>query len=121
MAGIKGASRLATMAFAPDSPYLAAGTMAGAVDLSFSSSANLEIFKVDFQSEDWEMPVVGECSSSERFNRISWGRRPSGYAEEFALGLLAGGLADGSIGIWNPVKLMRWYSELAMNFLLIRF
>ncbi|XAR63484.1 hypothetical protein NMG60_11023433 [Bertholletia excelsa] len=106
MASIKGVNRSASVAFAPDAPYLAAGTMAGAVDLSFSSSANLEIFKLDFQSDDRELPMVGESSSSERFNRLSWGKSPSG-SEEFALGLIAGGLVDGNIGIWNPLTLIR--------------
>ena len=107
MASIKGVNRSATAAFAPDAPYLAAGTMAGAVDLSFSSSANLEIFKLDFQSDDRELPLVGESASSDRVNRLSWGKNPSG-SEEFALGLIAGGLVDGTIGIWNPLTLIRY-------------
>ncbi|XP_058078793.1 protein transport protein SEC31 homolog B-like isoform X2 [Magnolia sinica] len=105
MACIKGVSRSASVAFAPDSPYLAAGTMAGAVDLSFSSSANLEIFKLDFQSDDRDLPVVAECPSSDRFNRLSWGKTGSA-TEEFSLGLIAGGLVDGSINIWNPLTLI---------------
>ncbi|KAJ4971026.1 hypothetical protein NE237_004125 [Protea cynaroides] len=105
MACIKGVNRSASLAFSPDSPYLAAGTIAGAVDLSFSSSANIEIFKLDFQSEDRELPVVGECPSSERFHRLSWGKFGSG-TQEFSLGLIAGGLADGSINIWNPQTLI---------------
>lgn len=108
MACIKRTSRSALVAFAPDSPYLAAGTMSGAVDLSFSSSANLEIFKLDFQSDDLDLPVVGECPSGERFNRLSWSKAVSAAAEEFSLGLVAGGLVDGSISVWNPLKLIRY-------------
>lgn len=108
MASIKGVSRSASVALAPDAPYMAAGTMAGAVDLSFSSSASLEIFKLDFQSEDWELPLVGESPSSERFNRLSWGKATAGSAsEQFSLGLIAGGLVDGTIDIWNPLSLIR--------------
>ncbi|KAG5539120.1 hypothetical protein RHGRI_019614 [Rhododendron griersonianum] len=106
MACIKGVNRSASAAFAPDAPYMAAGTMAGAVDLSFSSSASLEIFELDFRSEDREMPVVGESVSSERFNRLSWGKAPAG-SEGFSLGLVAGGMVDGNIGIWNPLALIR--------------
>ncbi|MBA0652539.1 hypothetical protein Goklo_019794 [Gossypium klotzschianum] len=105
MACIKWVNRSASVALAPDAPYMAAGTMAGAVDLSFSSSANLEIFKLDFQSEDRELPVVGQCPSSERFNRLAWGKNVSG-SDEFSLGLIAGGLVDGSIHIWNPLTLI---------------
>lgn len=95
------------MALAPDAPYMAAGTMAGAVDLSFSSSANLEIFKLDFESDDRELTLVGEISSSERFNRVAWGRNGSG-SEEFSMGLIAGGLVDGNIDLWNPLSLTGW-------------
>ncbi|XP_077240202.1 protein transport protein SEC31 homolog B-like [Tasmannia lanceolata] len=107
MACIKAASRSASVAFSPDSPYLSAGTLAGAVDLSFSSSANLEIFKLDFQSEDPELPVVGQCPSTERFNRLSWVKTGS-TTEQFSSGLIAGGLVDGSINIWNPLNLIRF-------------
>ncbi|CAI8611646.1 unnamed protein product [Vicia faba] len=106
MACIKGVNRSASVALAPDAPYLAAGTMAGAVDLSFSSSANLEIFKLDFQSDDPELPLVAEYPSSDRFNRLSWGRNASS-SEEFSLGLVAGGLVDGNIDLWNPLTMIR--------------
>ncbi|RWW34755.1 hypothetical protein GW17_00000453 [Ensete ventricosum] len=106
MACIKSAARSALVAFAPDAPYLAAGTMAGAVDLSFSSSATLEIFKLDFQSDAHELPVAGACPSADRFNRLSWGKPPGSASEDYALGLVAGGLGDGSIGVWNPLKLI---------------
>ncbi|GAV89261.1 WD40 domain-containing protein/SRA1 domain-containing protein/Sec16_C domain-containing protein [Cephalotus follicularis] len=105
MACIKGVNRSASVALSPDGPYMAAGTMAGAVDLSFSSSANLEIFKLDFQSDDRELPVVGESPSSERFNRIAWGKNGSG-SESFGLGMIAGGLVDGNIDLWNPLSLI---------------
>ncbi|KAE9616365.1 putative transcription factor WD40-like family [Lupinus albus] len=106
MACIKGVNRSASVALAPDSPYLAAGTMAGAVDLSFSSSANLEIFNLDFHSDDHELPLLAEFPTSERFNRLSWGKNASS-TDEFALGLVAGGLVDGNIDIWNPLTLIR--------------
>ncbi|KAH0912648.1 hypothetical protein HID58_035969 [Brassica napus] len=111
MACIKGVGRSASVALAPDAPYMAAGTMAGAVDLSFSSSANLEIFKLDFQSDDRELTLVGEIPSSERFHRLAWGKNGSG-SEEFSLGLIAGGLVDGNIDLWNPLSLIGSQSAL---------
>ncbi|GKD35347.1 transport protein Sec31 homolog B-like protein isoform X1 [Tanacetum coccineum] len=102
---IKEVIRSASVAFAPDAPYIAAGTMAGAVDMSFSSSANLEIFKLDFESDDRDLPLLGAVGSSEPFNRLSWGRSPS-EGGEFELGIVAGGLVDGSIALWNPKLLI---------------
>ena len=40
---VKQVNRCATVAFAPTSPYIATGTMAGAIDLSFSTTACLEV------------------------------------------------------------------------------
>lgn len=107
MACIKSASRSALVAFSPQSPYLACGTMAGAVDLSFSSLASLEIFHLDFQSDGTDLLSVAECPSGERFNRLSWSKSGSAASEKFSLGLIAGGLVDGSISIWNPISLIR--------------
>ncbi|KAI3829655.1 hypothetical protein L1987_03782 [Smallanthus sonchifolius] len=81
--------------------------MAGAVDMSFSSSANLELFKLDFPSDDHDLPFSGAIPSSEPFNRLSWGKSPSSGSEELSLGLIAGDLVDGNIGVWNPSFLMR--------------
>ncbi|KAI3739788.1 hypothetical protein L2E82_30199 [Cichorium intybus] len=111
---VKEVDRSALVAFAPDAPFLAAGTMAGAVDMSFSSSANLEILSLDFRSDDRELPVSGAIPSSEPFNRLSWGKSPSSGSEEFSLGLIAGGLVDGNIGVWNPRVLMSEESENAL-------
>lgn len=105
MAIVKAVNKSATVAFAPESPYFAAGTMAGAVDLSFSSAANLDIYKVDLTSDDQELKLAGSAASSERFNRLSWGKRLSN-SEEFSMGLIAGGLVDGTIGLWNPKRLI---------------
>ncbi|XP_019229903.1 PREDICTED: protein transport protein SEC31 homolog B isoform X1 [Nicotiana attenuata] len=105
MASIKVVNRSASAAFAPEAPYLAAGTMAGAVDLSFSSTANLDIFEVDFVSDDRQLILAGSIPSSERFNRLSWGKCQSN-SEEFSHGIIAGGLVDGNIGLWNPKPLI---------------
>lgn len=79
--------RSAFVAFSPEAPSMAAGTMAGTVDMSFSSSSNLEIFELDFQSNDRDLTLVGHCSSSEQFNRLAWGSYGSN-----SNGLIAGGL-----------------------------
>ncbi|KAK4488602.1 hypothetical protein RD792_004368 [Penstemon davidsonii] len=102
---IKGVNRSASSAFSPEGAYMAAGTMAGAVDLQFSSSANLDIFELDFVSEDRQLILAGTAPSSERFNRISWGKVVN--SDEYSLGLIAGGLVDGNIGLWNPKNLIR--------------
>ncbi|GMH30630.1 hypothetical protein Nepgr_032473 [Nepenthes gracilis] len=105
MVCIKSVNRLAQVALSPEAPYLAAGTMFGAVDSTFSTSAYLEIFKLDFQSDDRVLPLLGQSPSSDRFYRLSWSKNGS-KSEEFALGLIAGGHTDGTVGIWNPLSLI---------------
>ncbi|KAL0349373.1 UNVERIFIED_CONTAM: protein transport protein SEC31B [Sesamum angustifolium] len=102
---IKSVNRSAASAFSPEGVYMAAGTMAGAVDLQFSSTANLDIFELDFVSDDRQLILAGSAPSSERFNRISWSKA-SANSEEYSLGLIAGGLVDGNIGVWNPKPLI---------------
>ncbi|KAG8363650.1 hypothetical protein BUALT_Bualt19G0044600 [Buddleja alternifolia] len=111
---IKSVNRLASSAFAPDGAYMAAGTMAGAVDLQFSSSANLDIFGLDFVSDDQQLILSGSAPSSERFNRLSWGKALAD-SEEYSLGLIAGGLVDGTIGLWNPKPLIWQHVSFALH------
>ncbi|RLN35479.1 hypothetical protein C2845_PM03G14960 [Panicum miliaceum] len=106
MACIKSAQRAALTALAPDAPYLAAGTMSGAVDMSFSASANIEIFRLDFQSDSPDLPLLASAPSPDRFNRLSWSRPGAVEGDSFALGLLAGGLSDGSVAVWNPLSMI---------------
>ncbi|KAG2638803.1 hypothetical protein PVAP13_2NG639600 [Panicum virgatum] len=103
MACIKSAQRAALTALAPDAPYLAAGTMSGAVDMSFSASANIEIFRLDFQSDSPDLPLLASAPSPDRFNRLSWSRPSAVEGDSYELGLLAGGLSDGSVAVWNPL------------------
>lgn len=45
---VKQVNRCATVAFSPTAPYIATGTMAGAIDLSFSTTACLEVREFRF-------------------------------------------------------------------------
>ncbi|GJN10809.1 hypothetical protein PR202_ga28936 [Eleusine coracana subsp. coracana] len=106
MTCIKSAPRAALTALAPDAPYLAAGTMSGAVDMSFSASANIEIFGLDFQSDSPDLPLLACAPAPDRFNRLSWSRPAAVEGDSFSLGLLAGGLSDGSVAVWNPLSMI---------------
>ncbi|KAM0830220.1 hypothetical protein ACQ4PT_066344 [Festuca glaucescens] len=106
MACIKSAQRAALTALAPDAPYLAAGTMSGAVDRDFSASANIEIFSLDFQSDSPDLQVLAAAPSPDRFNRLCWSRPGAVEGDSFSLGLLAGGLSDGSVAVWNPLSMI---------------
>lgn len=71
MASIKSVSILALTAFSLDAP-LAVGTLARAIDLSFTSSANVEIFKMEFQYDDRDLVLAGSRPNNDQFHSLSW-------------------------------------------------
>lgn len=80
MAPLKQIERSATVGFCPTpagKSLMAAGTVAGAIDMSFSTNAVLEIFSLDFASGQEAPQLVGSVPVPERFNRLVWGQSPS--------------------------------------------
>ncbi|EFN56942.1 hypothetical protein CHLNCDRAFT_143487 [Chlorella variabilis] len=111
---IKRANRSATLSFCPGGPFLAAGSVAGAIDLSFSTASQLEIFRLDFSSTDQDLRLAGGAvQAPERFSRLCWG--PAGVdTKHYPYGLIAGGLADGSVCVWNPARIIGHKAEAAV-------
>ena len=96
----------------PTSTLIACGTVAGAMDDSFSTTASLEVFSVDHShassfdssSNTNECEMVGTgVSVTERFHRLCWGDQVS---ERLPAGILAGGLADGTVQLYDPNAMM---------------
>jgi protein transport protein SEC31 len=115
MSKLKSISRSGTLAWSTsaDRPaLLAAGTVAGAIDDTFECTAHLEIFNLDFASADHSMPVLGSVETSERFQRLAWGAGSDSAA--YPYGVLAGGMVDGSIKIFNPAKIVEGLPDEAV-------
>lgn len=101
-------SRTSTFAWSHDSlPLLAAGTVAGAVDVSFSSQAVLEIWDV-FSPIDKTKPVV-ESHVDARFHAIAWSKPFDSYSK----GVIAGGFENGVIEFWDANILLKSKGDLA--------
>ena len=106
MPKIASVKRSATVAWASSSEHsslLAAGTVAGAISESFDASASLDIFSLDFSSD--EIPLLGSVQTNDRFHRLAWGS----YGHEsgaLSHGLLAGGMVDGTIKIFSPATMI---------------
>ncbi|KAJ2715531.1 protein transport protein S31 [Coemansia spiralis] len=81
---------------------LAAGTVAGAMDATFSNTSMLEIFRL---SADGAGPATaaGAVEAAARFQRLAW--QAQGL-EGRELGLLAGGLENGDVAFWDPAKVL---------------
>lgn len=88
-------------------PLLATGTVSGALDASFSSDSLLELWdpfaptRTDpaFEGVDVELTPVASLGVGSRFNRLAWG-----YVKgpERPKGVIAAGLENGEIGLWDP-------------------
>lgn len=113
---LKEIHRTSTFAWSPSPalPLLATGTVAGALDESFSNESQLEIWAPDFLDKneyhlggDGCPAPKGVVSDTARFNRLAWGHvdsaRPSG--------VIAAGMESGELTLWDPAKILagaRW-------------
>ena len=96
-------NRGATVAWGPTSEtasLVAAGTVAGAISDSFDASSTLELFSLDLGSGSGEMPSLGAVQLPERFHALAWGVGSDPTAHPH--GLLAGGMVDGTVKVFNP-------------------
>eukprot|EP01031_Cornospumella_fuschlensis_P052334 gene52334-63973_t len=64
----------------------------------------LEVHMLDFADQSSSATsIFGRAKASSRFSSIAWSRM-STYSASFPYGLIAGGMADGTINVWNPAK-----------------
>ncbi|KAJ2742257.1 protein transport protein S31 [Coemansia sp. BCRC 34301] len=106
--------RTAIPAWGPQqgTPLLAAGTVAGAMDASFSNTSSLEIFRLSDSDNDNEncsgaLQAIGKVEANARFQRLAWSGKSSGLDSSLGnLGVLAGGLENGDITVWDAGKII---------------
>lgn len=101
-------NRTALFAWSPgqQAPLIAAGTAAGALDDSFSNASELELFKLDLTKSDSIAPA-GKITSASRFNKLVWGNASSTNP----YGIIAGGLENGDLTLWDPTKILDGKSD----------
>ncbi|KAL1685967.1 hypothetical protein GGG16DRAFT_65216 [Schizophyllum commune] len=110
---LKEIHRTSTFAWSPSAslPLLATGTVAGALDASFSNESQLEIWAPDFldKSEydlgapDGRFGPKGSITDSARFNRLAWGCVDAAHPK----GVLAAGMENGELALWDPSKIVQ--------------
>ena len=98
---IKEIKRTSTIAWSPDViPLLASGSIAGAVDLDFSSSSTLEIWDVFGLLPD--TPVFS-ASVENKFHALAW----LSPFEKHSRGVLVGALENGTVQFWDVDTLIK--------------
>ncbi|KAJ6498125.1 hypothetical protein C8R47DRAFT_319944 [Mycena vitilis] len=108
---LKEIHRTSTFAWSPSAelPLLATGTVAGALDESFSDESQLEIWAPDFLDRDeFELGGAGQrgpkgvVKDTARFNRLAWGSVDAARPR----GVIAAGLENGELALWDPAKIL---------------
>ncbi|XP_030059374.1 protein transport protein Sec31B isoform X1 [Microcaecilia unicolor] len=104
---LKEIERAAVQVWSPASQhplYLATGTSAQQLDASFSTSAALEIFEVDFGDPFLDTRHRGILSSASRFHKLIWGSFGVG-PPDFS-GVIVGGGDNGVITLYNASQIL---------------
>jgi hypothetical protein len=83
---------------------VALGTKEGGGASFDDYGGELEIHKLDFQKGEQKTKLQGTVRSSSRFVSLAWSALATKRAD-FPLGLVAGGMMDGAVGVWDPSKL----------------
>ena len=125
---LKEIHRTSTFAWSPlSTPLLATGTVAGALDESFSNDSQLEIWAPDFlNKQEYDLggegqngprgsvtntarcvpspfrAICGDNVPLDRFNRIAWGQADGSRPE----GVIAAGMENGELAILDPSKIV---------------
>jgi protein transport protein SEC31 len=90
-------------------PYIATGTAAGALDESFSNESVIEIWQPKYRggNKDEDIKPLGSVATSAKLNRLAWGYVHPNHPK----GLLAAGLENGELGVWDAQKIIDGSSE----------
>ncbi|KZT07919.1 uncharacterized protein LAESUDRAFT_697968 [Laetiporus sulphureus 93-53] len=108
---LKEIHRTSTFAWSPSPslPLLATGTVAGALDESFSNNGQLEIWAPDFLDknqfdlgEEGQAGPKASVTTTSRFNRLAWGYTDGPRAR----GVIVAGMENGELDIWDPAKIL---------------
>ncbi|KAI8905569.1 WD40-repeat-containing domain protein [Gorgonomyces haynaldii] len=97
---IRKLDKTATVCWSPGQhePLLAVGTVAGALDASFSSRTELELYSLNLDTSKGKMVRLGGVESNSRFNRLDWGSTGKG--------LIACGKENGELDIFSADRIL---------------
>ncbi|TFK96771.1 hypothetical protein BDV98DRAFT_608060 [Pterulicium gracile] len=108
---LKEIHRTSTFAWSPSAslPLIATGSVAGALDESFSNESLLEIWAPDFlDRHEYDLGGSGQngpqgvVKDNARFNRLAWGQGDASRPR----GVIAAGMENGDLTLWDPTKIV---------------
>ncbi len=107
--------RTASVAWCHTQPLLASGTLVGTMSENFDPTGTLEIFDIDYKQGVTEPRV--SVKTDEKLYKLAWSGDCSSLGDNLGLGLIAGGLENGVIGLWNPSLLLQYVLHTRLCFL----
>ena len=115
MVGLREVPRTAAFTWSPgqETPFLATGTKAGAVDEGFSNETQLELWELSLgqASTGRELQPVASIDTDSRFYDIAWTKETDSESR----GVIAGALESGSLDLWDADKLLRGDSTALLS------
>ncbi|KAK0232505.1 hypothetical protein IW262DRAFT_1258180 [Armillaria fumosa] len=115
---LKEIHRTSTFTWSPSSPLplIATGTVAGALDESFSNESELEIWAPNFlDKNEFDLGIQGQSGpkgamkDTARFSCLTWGYLDSSRPQ----GVIAAGMENGELALWDPAKILAGASCVA--------
>ncbi|GAA6000052.1 uncharacterized protein JCM10292_003600 [Rhodotorula paludigena] len=91
-------------------PLVAAGTVSGALDDSFSTDSTLELWAPLASADPAPLArpePLARVQLAARFNRLAWGAYEHAQSNHRGLGVIAAGLDDGGVALYDPARMLR--------------
>eukprot|EP00636_Phaeomonas_parva_P017732 CAMPEP_0118852002 /NCGR_PEP_ID=MMETSP1163-20130328/1209_1 /TAXON_ID=124430 /ORGANISM="Phaeomonas parva, Strain CCMP2877" /LENGTH=322 /DNA_ID=CAMNT_0006784401 /DNA_START=142 /DNA_END=1107 /DNA_ORIENTATION=+ len=96
-------------------PYLFATGTKDSGGVGFDDyGGDLEIYSLNMEEAGYGTAKLGSVKTGSRFASLSWSAM-AGHAEAFPCGLVAGGMTDGCVNVWDPSRLMSEESQCQVS------
>ena len=103
----------ATLAWYPGAkPMVALGTTEASGAGFDDYGARLELHALDLTDESPTSKPAAVAKTSSRFVSLAWSALPGkASADSLSLGLVAGGMSDGSVDVWDAAKMVAGHPQ----------
>jgi protein transport protein SEC31 len=78
------------------------------------TKSQLEIYDIDLAGPTNDLKLIGAIESKDCFHSVAWGAKGIEDGGGMSHGLVAGGMSDGSVNIWNVSAILNRQSEASL-------
>ncbi len=115
---VRHVNRSATVAWSPRG-FVALGTAAGTMSENFDPTGLLELYSVDFNDGEWR--PFASIKTDNKVHRLAWSGEMTLRQRSLDHGILAGGMDNGNITLWNPAALIKCALSLFISIIITIF